>query len=351
MPSQSDSIRGRRLVFDQPHRVRSVSFDLDRSQLREQDVLLQTTHTLISPGTELALYTGTHIGISDPSNTFAKYPFMPGYSAVGRVIATGSGVTDLRIGDRVFSRAGHASHSVQPEGACSLLPSSLSDQCATFARMAEISMTALLQTQASLPIDSLIGVPVVVLGLGLVGNLAGQLFQLYGATVLAVDMVEERLQTAHSVGLHNTVTSLVSESRTSSVLTTSGAVAGNRPLVVIEATGAPELVQTALELVAPRGQVVLLGSTRGTVEIDVYKYVHSKGIFVAGAHEGLQGPTVPARDSILKYSLHLIERAHVSVAPLVSHELLADDARTGYELLLNHKNKSLGVILDWSDST
>lgn len=57
---------------------------------REDEFVLETCYSLISPGTELALYMGTHMGLKNPASTWAKYPFHPGYAAIGRVVARGA---------------------------------------------------------------------------------------------------------------------------------------------------------------------------------------------------------------------------------------------------------------------
>jgi NADPH:quinone reductase-like Zn-dependent oxidoreductase len=52
-------------------------------------ILLAAEATAISAGTELAVYTGTHQWLKDPSMPDWKFPFRPGYSAAGRVVAVG----------------------------------------------------------------------------------------------------------------------------------------------------------------------------------------------------------------------------------------------------------------------
>jgi NADPH:quinone reductase-like Zn-dependent oxidoreductase len=65
------------------------------------EVLIQTSKTLISTGTE-SIALGR---LFEPDSHWARwvssYPFFPGYSMIGRVIAVGSGVENVKEGDRV----------------------------------------------------------------------------------------------------------------------------------------------------------------------------------------------------------------------------------------------------------
>src|SRR5437667_11200682 len=71
--------------------------------------LLRTEASAVSAGTELAVYTGTHQWLKDPSLPDWKFPFRPGYSAAGTVVAVGSAVRDWQPGDRVSYPGNHAS--------------------------------------------------------------------------------------------------------------------------------------------------------------------------------------------------------------------------------------------------
>ena len=62
-------------------------------------ILVATEASAVSAGTELAVYTGTHQWLKDPNLPDWKFPFRPGYSAAGTVVAVGSG------GHRAGSRA------------------------------------------------------------------------------------------------------------------------------------------------------------------------------------------------------------------------------------------------------
>ena len=71
--------------------------------LRDNDVLIKVKKSLVSVGTELAyLKHDRHEGHS-------------GYAVAGEVIETGKSVTRYKLGQRVFSYNGHASHMRIPE--------------------------------------------------------------------------------------------------------------------------------------------------------------------------------------------------------------------------------------------
>ncbi|WP_165972391.1 zinc-dependent alcohol dehydrogenase [Paenibacillus piri] len=306
--------------------------------------LIRTEYSLISPGTELALYTGTHVGLPDPANKFAKYPFYPGYSIVGRIAAVGSEVTEFRPGDRIYTIGRHAAYNTVDTQALTVpllkLSDSRLDEKAAFARLAAISMTSVMQT------DFRIGDTVVVIGMGLIGNLAAQLYMLQGARVIAVDVVDKRLQTAHETGIEHTILSGSGVDLNERVKQITG---GLLPDVVVEATGSPQLVVPALQLVRELGQVIALGSTRGHVDLNVYEYIHRKGVRYTGAHEALQNnKRFTSRLELTRYVLSMIGQGALKVNPLLTHRLAYTEAKLGYEMLLHQQDQALGVLLEWT---
>jgi 2-desacetyl-2-hydroxyethyl bacteriochlorophyllide A dehydrogenase len=307
-------------------------------------VLVRNRFSLVSPGTELALYTGTHVSISNPLNTFAKYPFRPGYATIGEVIAVGEGVDGMAAGDTVYTRGQHARYNVlrvdDPAGPVLRLDPAGRPEEMVFARLAAISMTAIGQ---ALP---RIGDTCVVIGMGLIGNLAAQLMEIAGARVVAVDVVEGRLKAARECGLNRTLLSTPATDVRSEACRLLDAEAID---VVVEATGAPQLVGPALEIVRPLGAVVALGSTRGTVDIDVYELIHRKGVRLLGAHEMIQmQPGFPSKLAMTRHVLAMLERGALKIAPLITHRLPYSDAKRAYEMLRDPREGALGVLLEWA---
>src|SRR5947209_13867957 len=102
------AMKARQVVVTEPFQV-SVR-EVEQPPPSRNQVLVATEVSAVSAGTELAVYTGTHQWLKDPSLPEWKFPFRPGYSAAGTVAAVGPDVTGWRPGDRVSYPGNHASH-------------------------------------------------------------------------------------------------------------------------------------------------------------------------------------------------------------------------------------------------
>jgi 2-desacetyl-2-hydroxyethyl bacteriochlorophyllide A dehydrogenase len=331
------------VFFKGPYELEYETSNVD-NRLGPNEVLMRTEYSLISPGTELALYTGTHVGLPDPNNKFAKYPFYPGYSVVGHVVDTGTEVQDFLPGDKVYTIGKHGVYNTIAYNNEQLPLVKLSDdftgERAVFARLAAICMTSVINSRIR------VGDIAVVMGMGLIGNLAAQLFSIMGANVIGVDVVQQRLQIAGQTGIDNVILSGEDVNVSERVLEITG---GKQADIVVEATGSPQLVVPSLELVRPLGQLIALGSTRGNVDLNVYEYIHRKGVHFIGAHEGLQNiEGFTSRSALTRYILKLIGLGALKLEPLLTHKLPFSEAKQGYDMLLNQKDQALGVLLTWN---
>jgi len=80
-------MRGRRVIVPNQLQVDLEDFEIDDETLGSREVLLRTHYTLISPGTELAIYTALDSDVYR-SGSWCQYPFHPGYISVGEAIKT-----------------------------------------------------------------------------------------------------------------------------------------------------------------------------------------------------------------------------------------------------------------------
>lgn len=343
-------MRGRRIVVPGPRQVSLEAFDLDEPLLPHEG-LVRTRFTTVSPGTELSIYTAVDPGVHDPSS-WCHYPFQPGYIAVGEVVAAGEGKRQsdhghVRTGDVVFFFGKHASiQKVNTNGFLVPVPSEFDQSLVGLTRLATVAMTAV-RTSSAAPGDV-----VVVIGLGLVGNLAAQLFTLAGIETVGVDLSERRMQLASRCGVahvvhagHDDVMARVHE-----------LTGGKGAHTVVEAIGDALVALQAAELAARQGEVILLGSPRAPYSVDVtplLRHVHMRGVMLKGALEWLY-PTLAtegARFSIeqnARYIFRLFREGKIHFAPLLTHILPPEQFQQGYEGLLHDKEEYIGVAIDWT---
>ena len=299
------------------------------------EVLVQNAASLISAGTELAMYARTHRGFDEPEFTYASYPFYPGYSTVGQIIKVGDGVDNLSKGDRVYHIGTHATYSRLKETQCFLLSSNLSDEKALFCRPVTIAMTAPRLEAVKF------GENVLVVGLGMIGNLCGQLYKQSGANVVAgADFSVNRLAKAAECGFD-----LEFNLNEKPLVDWTENLQPHGAELVVEAVGVAEATDSCFKAVAEKGRVVLLGSTRSNMEIDPYFDIHRKGVHIVGAHERNVAAEVRKRD--VSFIFNLLEQDRVKVDPLITHRLQFTDAKNAYDRLLNSKDEYLAVLLKY----
>ena len=331
-----------RIYFPQIKDAAWESFDSPETPA-PYTVVAKTQVSLISVGTELAIYSGTHRGYSLPNPPFPLMPHRPGYALVGQVTAVGSEVQDFQPGQRVMMEVGHGTVGVVDvrEGALVALPVGVDDAEASFIRMAEVALTAVRLAPPQL------GDAVVVYGLGLVGQFVAQLFQLNGGyPVIGIDRIPARLKVAQANGLLTLNPDEVDIPTEVDKLSQ-----GRGPDIVVEATGSPVVVSLSLDLVGEGGLVVLLGSSRGPIEIDPYSHIHRKGVRIIGAHERVQGfDPAPQRWSQrrnLQLLAELFATGKLKSEGLISHTITPTQALSIYDALAERPQDYLGVLIDW----
>lgn len=331
-------MKGQRVVW--PSRATIEIEEFEFPLLSDNEILVATECSLISPGTERAFLLGL-------PNAQGNYPSYPGYSNIGVVIDSGKDVDSFNIGDRVVSSKGHTSHFVATsDSLLKVTETTMSSEHGVFFNLCTIAMQGVRKAKIEL------GEPALVLGGGLIGLFAMQLAKLSGGLpVITADLSDNRLQLATRVGADYTLNP-EAEDRDNQLDRITG---GKGVAIVIEATGHPPVVNTALQLADWHGRVVLLASTRGETErVNFYRDVHGKGLTMLGAHNSVR----PRHDSSPNFwtlrddwelSLQLIAHGRVIVDPLITHRMPGIQAADAYQLLMEWDPNLLGVVLNWED--
>jgi len=340
-------VQARQVVVTEPYKVAVREVTLPDPGPRQ--ILVAADASAISAGTELAVYTGTHQWLKDPTLPDWKFPFRPGYSAAGTVLAAGAEVTDWKAGDRVSFPGNHASHELLTLGheRCRLwrLPEGMCSRRAALACIARYGMGAPIRAGLTL------GRSAAVLGLGIIGQFALRNLRAAGChPVVGIDAVPMRRQAALAAGADAVIDPAAGDVRAQLQKILPGGAE-----LVADATGVPDAVPVAMSLACNAGQVVVVGSPRGIAkDVNFYDHLHRRYVEVSGAHGNMlfePGHTRLAGawgiDKAQNWLLAGLASGRISLSGLVTHEIAPEKVGEAYEGLLKDKENWLGVLVNW----
>lgn len=355
-------MKAQRIAFTAQRQAVLEDFELDES-LQPQQLLIRSRYSIISAGTEGASFTG--LEAEHPGARNFGYPRYTGYGNLGEVIAVGDGVREhYRIGDRVFTTANHATHAkvdadarVGATRVCVKVPDGLDLLRAVFVRMADVAITAVRRADCS-PGDT-----VLVLGAGLVGNFCAQEFRIAGCDVMIADISSSRLEKARQCGIRHCVNAPAGRSAERDLRAAVWEWTGDTlddirggARIVVEAVGEPALIDLGVQLTRRHGEIILLGSPRRRVTMDVtpmLSRLHLQGLTMKGALEWLW--SIPesefVRHSIVKNSKDIfgwLADGRLVTEPLLTHVLPPRACQQAYSGLADQRDEYLGVVFDWS---
>ncbi len=328
--------RARRITFPERGRVALEAFDV--SDVGSGQVLFRTRFSLVSSGTERIVLHG-RFDADTHWTGYARYPFHPGYSAVGEVAAVGEDVRDLAVGDVVAARVGHASHHVTDALSCAPVPSGVDLQQATWFGLAKIALMGARVAEYGL------GARVLTVGAGPIGQMTLRWVHAAGARHnVVVDPVAARRALAEHGGATASVADLADRD---AIVAACGDA---QPEVVIDATGNADVFAQVLPVVATRGRVVVLGNTGSPSAQRLTDDVITRALHIVGAHDVLSMLDAPwdGDRAIHDLFFHLVRTGRFDLEGLVTNVFSPSDAEAAYGALDEHPDETLGVCFDWA---
>lgn len=181
---------------------------------------------------------------------------------------------------------------------------------------------------------------VVIVGLGIIGQLSARLHALSGATIIACDLSECRVKLAREAGINTVVIDENLNNTLSSFLP-------NGADIVIDSTGAVAVTGAAMDLMkdipwdnslTPGGRFVVQGSYEGDIKIP-YNTVFNKEITVLFPRNNQQ------RDQIAV--LDLMKQKSLNVANLITEVHPPENAAECYKSLQSPNNTKLSYVFKW----
>ena len=327
--------------FEAPYQVAIHEDPLPR--LAPDQVLVQTSVSAISAGTELLFYRG-QVPPDMPldANIAAlagevRYPLRYGYACVGRVVEIGTLVDRAWLGRSVFSFQPHATHFVARLVELFPLPDSLSPRQAVFLPNMETAVNFLLDGAP------LLGESAVVLGQGVVGLLTTALLGQYPLGSLVVfDRFDLRRDRARVLGATD-VFDPAEADRAQALL------GEGRADLTFELSGQPEALNLAIELTGFAGRIII-GSWYGrkNAQVDLGSRFHRSRIRLISSQVSTLTPALLARwnkQRRLDEAWSLLE--NVPVGELITHTFSIADAAQAYTLLDQHPGQAVQIVFNY----
>ena len=251
--------------------------DIPIPNVRDNEVLIKTTVSLVSKGTEKMLIDfgkaslikkalqqpekvkeviskvktdGLSSTIKAVKNKLEN-PIPLGYCNVGTVVSIGKNISEFKIGDRVASNGPHAEYVVVPKNLVSKIPENVSDDHASF------TVTGSIALQGIRLVNPNFGENIVVVGLGLIGLLTAQLLKANGCRVIGLDFDKEKINLAKSYGID--VLDLNSGLNEVDYVLDKTDNIGTDAVIITASNSSNKIISNAAKMCRKRGKIVLVG--------------------------------------------------------------------------------------------
>ena len=338
--SIGDEIKTRALWFTAPRKAALRAESVPPPGPGE--VRVESTASAVSAGTEMLVYRGevpqdlpldlpTFVGSYD-------FPIKYGYATVGHILDTGPGVGHFTPGDPVFVHHPHQEVFVVPARMPVRLPDDLDPVLGVFSANLETALNIVHDTPVRL------GETALVFGQGVVGLLVTLLLKSAGAEqVLVVDPLEERRRRAVDAGADGACGPEGLQERVA------GVTGGRGADVVVETSGSGAALQSAIDIVATEGMVVV-ASWYGTkpVTLALGGHFHRGRVRLRSSQVGRSNPELAPRwDNARRMDTVLSLLGRLELGQLITHRIPFESASEAYTLLDERPGEALQVIFTY----
>lgn len=324
------------------------------------EVLIKNYYSVVSSGTELAAIevANTSVGekLQNSSNiekginllkndgvkavwnaVFPKnlIPLQLGYSSAGEVVQTGKGVSGFHVGDMVVSNGNHAEYVSVNQNLCVRIPDNTDTKESAFTVLGSIALHGLRLSETSL------GSKVVVIGLGIVGQLVCRLAEAQGSEVIGIDPDEKRIE-----GNKNFFTSVDKAS-----------IQDVDSVIITAATSSNEPIEVATKIARNKAKIVVVGDIPLNISRNEFYYKELELVVSKSYGPGRYDKQyeVLGKDYPIEYVrwtenrnfeafIKLLSQGQIHLLDLVSEEVSFDEAPSVYKKF-TEETKPLSVVL------
>lgn len=351
--------------------------DLPCPQSKQGTVLVKTSKTLVSSGTERMLIDFGKANLLDKARqqpdkvkmvlgkiktdglmptveavrSKLDQPLPLGYCNVGTVLDNGG--TGFEVGTRVVSNGNHAEVVRVAKNLCAKVPENVDDESASFTVLGAIGL------QGVRLINPTLGECIVVTGLGLIGLITVQLLKANGCRVLGIDFDSSKCELARQLGAET-----VDLSKNEDPIKVAEAFSRGRGVdgvIITASTKSSEPLSQAATMCRQRGRIVLVGVIGQ--EISRADFFAKELTFQVSCSYGPGRYDTDYEDKGNDYPvgfvrwteqrnfeaiLDMMAEGVLDVKPLITHRFTIEDALEAYKCL--DDRASLGIVLDYPNN-
>ena len=284
------------------------------------EVLCEAVFTGLTNGTERNQLIGGNYAPSDEN-----LPCGGGYQNVGRVIETGSDVTQLQVGDLIYASVDHVERfKIQENGLLLKLPEDIEPSEAALFGISGVAMHCCRR------VDPRIGESVLIVGQGCIGMFAAQIAYAMGARVSVCDIEESRLEKARELGIAEQVINTNDDGWEKQI--------GDGGYdVVMDFAGVPDMVTPMVQACKTRGRLLLVA---GRFDVN---YTFNVGQFKEISILHCSHFTRDDLDNLCRF----LRQGSIRIAPLIRHKVPLDDVPQIYRWLRDEPMRLLGTVFEW----
>jgi predicted dehydrogenase len=285
------------------------------------------------------------------SQVFAKLdePMPLGYSSAGLVIECGRGVQEFKPGDRVAAAGPHAGVISIGRNLCARIPEGVSFEQAAYTSVASIALEGIRLARVTL------GERVLVIGLGLIGQICVCLLKAQGCRVFGTDIDPRKLELARALGADELATGAPIEA----VRAFSDSF-GVDAAIITAATASNEPIEFAAEACRTRGRIVLVGVAGLNLPRDPFfkkelEFTVSSSLGPgrgdpAYEEKGIDYPIGHARWTAqrnMQTVLETMASGQLPVERLTTHRFAIGNAAQAYDLITSRGEPFTGILIDY----
>lgn len=289
--------------------------------------------------------------ISTATQVLAKLgePMPLGYSTAGVVLECGRGVQDYKPGDRVAAAAPHAGIVAVGRNLVARIPDEMTYEQAAYASVGAIAMEGVRLAKATL------GERVLVIGLGLVGQITVCLLKAQGCRVFGTDLDPAKLELAKSLDADG-----VGLGSPKEALKAFAGPHGVDAVVITAATDSNEPIEFAADVARVKGRIVLVGVSglnlprppffQKELEFTVSASLGPGRWDAQYEEKGVDYPFGHVRWTAqrnMEAVLDVIAQGRLPVEKLTTHRFPVERAADAYELITKSAEPYLGVLLSY----